>query len=98
MSAQPPYRHSSNGEVTAKGVVVRGIAVVIGVGVLSPLAYILVLTALTVSPVSYVAPLRESGILIGTLMGTRLLDEEGGRRRVFGAAAMAFGIIALALG
>ena len=34
MSAQPPYRHSSNGEVTAKGVVVRGIAVVIGVGVL----------------------------------------------------------------
>ena len=71
---------------------------VIGVGVLSPLAYILVLTALTVSPVSYVAPLRESGILIGTLMGTRLLDEEGGRRRVFAAAAMALGIIALALG
>ena len=34
MSAQPPYRHSSNGELTAKGVVVRGLAAVIGVGVL----------------------------------------------------------------
>ncbi len=71
---------------------------VIGVAVLSPFAYILVLTALTVSPVSYVAPLRESGILIGTLMGTRLLAEEGGRRRVVAAAGMALGIVALAVG
>ncbi len=71
---------------------------VIGVGVLSPLAYILVLTALTVSPVSYVAPLRESGILIGTLMGTRLLAEGHARRRLAAAAGMALGIIALALG
>ena len=53
---------------------------VIGVGVLSPLAYILVLTALSASPGSYVAPLRESGILIGTLMGTRLLAEGKGNR------------------
>lgn len=71
---------------------------VIGVAVLSPLAYILVLTALTASPVSYVAPLRESGILIGTLMGTRLLAEAGGRRRVIAAASMAIGIAALAIG
>ncbi|MBU6422983.1 MAG: EamA family transporter [Chloroflexota bacterium] len=71
---------------------------VIGVAVLSPLAYILVLTALSVSPVSYVAPLRESGILIGALMGTRILAEEGGRRRVVAAATMAAGIVALAVG
>lgn len=70
----------------------------IGVAVLSPLAYILILTALTVSPVSYVAPLRESGILIGTLMGTRLLAEQGGRRRIVAAGGMALGIVALALG
>ncbi|MGH2760517.1 MAG: EamA family transporter, partial [Actinomycetota bacterium] len=39
---------------------------IVAVAVLSPLAYILVLTALTVSPVSYVAPAREVSILIGT--------------------------------
>ncbi len=71
---------------------------VLGVAILSPLAYILVLTALSVSPVSYVAPLRESGILVGALLGTRLLAEEGGRRRVAAAAAMALGILALAFG
>lgn len=71
---------------------------VIGVALLAPLAYILVLTALSVSRVSYVAPLRESGILIGALMGTRLLAEDGGRRRVVAAGAMALGIVALALG
>ena len=71
---------------------------VLGVAILSPLAYILVLTALSVSPVSYVAPLRESGILIGTLMGTRILLEEGGRRRIAAAAGMALGIVLLALG
>jgi drug/metabolite transporter (DMT)-like permease len=71
---------------------------VLGVAILSPLAYILVLTALSVSPVSYVAPLRESGILIGALMGTRLLAEEGGRRRLAAAAGMAMGIVLLAIG
>lgn len=70
----------------------------IGVAVLGPLTYILVLTALAVSPVSYVAPLRESGILVGTLMGTHLLAEAGGRRRVVAAAGMLVGIVALALG
>lgn len=71
---------------------------VVGVAILSPLAYILVLTALVVSPVSYVAPLRESGILIGALLGTRLLAEEGGRRRLVAAAGMALGIVLLAAG
>jgi hypothetical protein len=48
---------------------------VIGIGVLVPAAYILVLVAMTISPVSYVAPAREESILIGTLMGTNLLSE-----------------------
>jgi drug/metabolite transporter (DMT)-like permease len=71
---------------------------VVGVGVLAPLAYILVLTALVFTPVSYVAPAREVSILIGTLMGTRLLAEGHGARRLTGAAAVAAGVIALALG
>jgi uncharacterized membrane protein len=71
---------------------------VIGVGVLSRLAYILVLTALVVSPVSYVAPAREIGILIGAMLGARVLAEGHVVRRGIGAAAMVVGVLALALG
>ncbi len=71
---------------------------VIGVAILSPLSYILVLTALVFTPVSYVAPAREISILIGATMGTRLLSEGDSTRRLIAAAAMVFGIIALALG
>ena len=71
---------------------------VVGVGILSRLSYILVLTALVVSPVSYVAPAREIGILIGAVMGARLLAEGHLARRAIGATAMVAGIVALALG
>jgi len=71
---------------------------VIGVGVLSRLAYILVLTALVVSPVSDVAPAREIGILIGAILGARMLAEGHLMRRGIGAAAMVVGVLALALG
>ena len=46
---------------------------VFAVAVLSPLAYVLVLQALTVAPVSLVAPLRESSIAVGALLGWWLL-------------------------
>ncbi len=71
---------------------------VIGVAVLAPLAYILVLTALSFSPVSYVAPMRESSVLIGTLLGARLLAEGNVRRRVAGAVIIVSGVIAIGLG
>jgi drug/metabolite transporter (DMT)-like permease len=71
---------------------------VAGVAAMSPLAYIMVLTALVFTPVSYVAPAREVSILIGTAMGTRLLAESDGGRRLTGAAAILLGVIALALG
>lgn len=68
------------------------------VALLSPLAYILVLTALVYTPVSYVAPAREVSILIGAVMGSRLLAEEGARRRLWAASAMVLGVVLLALG
>jgi drug/metabolite transporter (DMT)-like permease len=70
----------------------------LGVALLAPLAYILVLTALSVSPVSYVAPARETSILIGTLFGVRLLGEGRLGIRVVGAAAIVAGLVGLALG
>ena len=69
-----------------------------GVGLLSQLAYVLILYALTHAPVSSVAPARESSILIGTLLGTVVLGEGDTRRRVIAAAATLVGITALALG
>jgi uncharacterized membrane protein len=70
----------------------------IGCAVLIPLAYILVLTALQFTPVSYVAPAREISILIGTVMGTRLLGEADAPRRLAGACAMVLGVVGLAVG
>ena len=71
---------------------------VLGVAVLSPLSYLLVLTALVFAPVSHVAPAREVGILIGTALGGGLLKEGDARRRLLAAGAIVAGIIALALG
>jgi drug/metabolite transporter (DMT)-like permease len=71
---------------------------VIVVGIISRLSYLLMLTALAISPVSYVAPARETGILFGTLLGARVLSEGQGRTRAIGATAMVVGIVLLALG
>lgn len=71
---------------------------VVGVAVLSPLAYVLVLTAMSFTPVSYVAPAREISIVIGALMGARLLSEEHASRRLIAAGTMVIGIVALTLG
>jgi drug/metabolite transporter (DMT)-like permease len=71
---------------------------VVGMALLNPLAYILVLTALVTTPVSYVAPARELSILIGTLFGTTLLAEGHARQRLSAAGAMVLGVVALALG
>jgi uncharacterized membrane protein len=70
----------------------------LGVAVLSPLAYILVLFALVHAPVSYVAPARELSILVGAVAGTTVLAEGDRRRRLLSAGAIFVGIVALALG
>ena len=71
---------------------------VAGMAFLSPVAYVLVLTAMSFTPVSYVAPAREVSIVIGAYLGARYLKEADGRRRFWSALAMSAGVIALALG
>ena len=71
---------------------------VFGVALLSPVAYVLVLTAMSFTPVSYVAPAREVSIVIGAFLGAKVLKEGETARRVGAAIAMAAGVIALALG
>ncbi len=68
------------------------------VAVLGPLAYILVLTALQLAPLSHVAPAREVSMLVAALLGGRLLGEADRGLRLLGAACIACGVMALAVG
>jgi drug/metabolite transporter (DMT)-like permease len=70
----------------------------IGVAVLSPLAYVLVLFALARASVSYVAPAREVSILIVAALGSTVLSEGNVKGRLAAGAAIVVGIAALALG
>lgn len=70
----------------------------VGIALLSPLSYILVLIALVFSPVSYIAPAREISILIGAVMGSHLLAEGEVRSRLTAASAMVIGVVMLAVG
>ncbi|MET4575377.1 EamA family transporter [Ottowia thiooxydans] len=67
------------------------------VAVFSPLAYILVLTAMLEAPVALVAPLRESSIVIGSLAACSLFGEGHLARRIAGAVIVLAGIAAISL-
>ena len=59
---------------------------ILAAGLLVFLAYGLALTAFYLSRVSYVAPAREVGIVIGVLMGVFILKERFGQGRLLGSA------------
>ncbi|MFO1338294.1 MAG: DMT family transporter [Burkholderiaceae bacterium] len=65
---------------------------------ISPLAYVLVLYAARMAPLSHVAPAREVSMLFAALLGGRLLGEADRGWRLAGAGLMAAGVIALAAG
>ena len=66
------------------------------VAALGPLAYVLVLYAVQMAPLSHVAPAREVSMLFAALIGGRLLGEGDRGLRIVGAVCMAAGVIALA--
>jgi uncharacterized membrane protein len=68
----------------------------IGVGLLSPLSYILVLAALDMgAPLSVVAPTREMSMMIGALFGMLVLRETVGVWRLAGCLVLAAGVVLL---
>ena len=69
----------------------------LAVALLSPFGYILVLQAMTIAPVSHVAPAREVSMLIAAFLGARVLSEGELARRLAGAALIAGGVVSLAL-
>lgn len=54
--------------------------------------YGLVLAALRISPVSYVGPIREVSVVLGTWIGIEFLGEPGGKLRVFASILVVIGI------
>jgi uncharacterized membrane protein len=68
------------------------------VATISPLGYVLVLYAMKAAPLSHVAPAREVSMLFAALIGGQLLGERDRLARMGGAALIAFGVMALALG
>jgi len=66
-------------------------------GALQFLAYSLVLSAFRLSPVSYIGPFRELGIVFGVLMAALILKESVTKNRALGAAAIGVGAIVVAL-
>jgi drug/metabolite transporter (DMT)-like permease len=68
----------------------------VGVGLLSPLSYIFVLTAVDMgAPVSLVAPAREMSMMIGVIFGMMILRERVNVWRVAGCAAIIAGVVLL---
>jgi drug/metabolite transporter (DMT)-like permease len=56
-----------------------------GIATLTPIAYVLVLFAMRLAPVSHVAPVREKSMMVGMYFGARFLSEGHVSRRIVGS-------------
>ena len=71
--------------------------IIIAIALLSPAAYILILEALKYAPLTVIAPARETSILLGVFMGSRVLNEQDSRKRLIASALILGGIVVLSL-
>ena len=69
----------------------------VGIALLEPLSYILILSAFTTAPVSYVVSVRQVSVVLAAVLGVVLLGERAGRSRVAGAALVVAGVALLKL-
>jgi drug/metabolite transporter (DMT)-like permease len=76
----------------------KRIASIIAAGILGNVAYLMVLAALRITPVSYVAPVREVSVVMGAWIGTRFMGEQAGSLRIIASALIALGISLIAIG
>ncbi|OUS76011.1 hypothetical protein B1748_14460 [Paenibacillus sp. MY03] len=65
--------------------------------VLMPGSYFLFLLAMNLAPVSHIAPVREIGTVVATLLGIWILKEKNGIRRLMTATAITAGIIVVGI-
>ena len=64
-------------------------------GVMAATAYGIVLWAMTQSRVAPIAALRETGVILAALIGTKLLGESQSRSRIVAAVAVVLGVVLL---
>lgn len=76
----------------------RHVRAVVAVGILSPLAYVLVLAAYAYAPVAIVAPAREASVVLVALAGWLLFREPHPVPRLVGSAIVLAGVALLASG
>lgn len=76
----------------------RHVRAVLAVGILSPLAYVLVLAAYQFAPVAIVAPAREASVVLVALAGWLLFREPHPAQRLIGSAVVLAGVALLASG
>ena len=69
----------------------------VGGGVMSFLAYALVIWAMARAPMAFVSALRETSVVLAAILGTKLLGEPFGRQRIGAASLVAGGIVLLKL-
>ena len=62
-------------------------------GLIANVGYGIAIYALVLGPMAHVAALRETSVLFGALIGTVLLHEPFGRRRVMAAFVIVVGLI-----
>ncbi|NLE21740.1 MAG: EamA family transporter [Actinobacteria bacterium] len=70
---------------------------IVTVGILSPVAFTLVLFALRLAPLAYVAPLREVSMMVGVFYGAWVLRERVTATRLAGVLCMIAGVVAFTL-
>lgn len=90
--AMAPYMLRLHGRVAVRSELRVGSWSIVTAGMLTYLAYGLVLRALEFSKVSYIAPSREVGIVVGVLLGVLVLKEPFGRGRLFGSSLIVLGL------
>jgi uncharacterized membrane protein len=69
----------------------------VSAGLLSLGAYLLVLAAMRLTQVSYVAALRETSVVLASILGWRVLGETYGWRRMAASGVVAVGLVLLVL-
>lgn len=70
---------------------------IIVVGFLSGFTYLMILFALRISKVSYVAAVREVSIVLSSYYGVVLLGEKHGAQKLLGALLITLGVVAIGL-
>jgi drug/metabolite transporter (DMT)-like permease len=71
---------------------------ILGIAILSPVSYLLVLEAMKTTPIIYIGPARELSIVFGVFIGNKLMAEKDTRRRLVASFIILAGIVFLSIG